>query len=143
MKLSSLIIFLALTVGLFGQTDSYPKVIVHNADTVLAFTLTQARKLSVFNEERKECLDIQKDLKSQINELERISKEQKGQLANMDKIQADYNDIVKAVNENRHICDAEKKIIETQRNDQRKYKWFSIGVGSLTTVFMTYLWITK
>lgn len=143
MKLSSLIIFLALTVGLFGQTDPYPKVIVHNADTVLAFTLPQARKLSVFNEERKECLDIQKDFKAQINELERISKEQKVQLVNMDKIQADYNDIVKAVNENRQICDAEKKIIETQRNDQRKYKWFSIGVGSMTTVFMTYLWITK
>jgi hypothetical protein len=143
MKLSSLIIFLALTVGLFGQTDPYPKVIVHNTDTVIAFTLPQARKLSVFNEERKECLDIQKDLKAQINELERISKEQKGQLVNMDKIQGDYNDIVKAVNENRQICDAEKKIIETQRNDQRKYKWFSIGVGSLTTVFMTYLWITK
>jgi hypothetical protein len=143
MKLSSLIIFLALTVGLFGQTDPYPKVIVHNSDTVLAFTLPQARKLSVFNEERKECLDIQKDFKAQINELERISKEQKVQLVNMDKIQADYNDIVKAVNENRQICDAEKKIIETQRNDQRKYKWFSIGVGSMTTVFMTYLWITK
>ena len=52
MRLSSFFIFIFLTFNLIGQTDPYPKVIVHNSDTVLAFTLAQARKLSVFNEER-------------------------------------------------------------------------------------------
>jgi peptidoglycan hydrolase CwlO-like protein len=118
-------------------------VIVHNSDTVLAFTLAQARKLSVFNEERKECLDLKSDLESQIKELEKVKQEQDKQLLNMDKVQKDYNDILVAVKDNKALCDSEKKILETQRDDQIKYKRFSIGVGILTTFFMTYLYITK
>jgi peptidoglycan hydrolase CwlO-like protein len=118
-------------------------VIVHNSDTVLAFTLAQARKLSVFNEERKECLDPKSDLESQIKELEKVKQEQDKQLLNMDKVQKDYNDILVAVKDNKALCDSEKKILETQRDDQIKYKRFSIGVGILTTFFMTYLYITK
>ena len=143
MRLSSVFIFLFMTFNLFGQTDPYPKVIVHNADTVLAFTLAQARKLSVFNEERKECLDLKTDLESQVKELEKVKSENDKQLANMDKVQKDYNDILVAMKENKSLCDTEKNIIETQRDEQIKYKWFSIGAGTLTTFFMTYLWITK
>lgn len=143
MRLSSFFIFIFLTFNLIGQTDPYPKVIVHNSDTVLAFTLAQARKLSVFNEERKECLDLKSDLESQIKELEKVKQEQDKQLLNMDKVQKDYNDILVAVKDNKALCDSEKKILETQRDDQIKYKRFSIGVGILTTFFMTYLYITK
>lgn len=143
MRLSSFFIFIFLTFNLIAQTDPYPKVIVHNSDTVLAFTLAQARKLSVFNEERKECLDLKSDLESQIKELEKVKQEQDKQLLNMDKVQKDYNDILVAVKDNKALCDSEKKILETQRDDQIKYKRFSIGVGILTTFFMTYLYITK
>lgn len=143
MKLSSAILFIFMTFAAFGQVEPYPKVIVHNSDTVLAFTLAQARKLSVFNEERKECLDLKTDLESQIKELERIKNENEKQLINLNKVQKDYNDVVNAIKENKSLCESEKKIIENQRDDQIKYKWFSIGVGTLTTFFMTYLWITK
>ena len=46
---------LFLVVGLFSiaQKEPYPKVVIYESDTVLAFTLKQARQLSVFNEERK------------------------------------------------------------------------------------------
>jgi hypothetical protein len=143
MKLISIIIVLILAFVSKAQKDPYPKVIIYQTDTVLAFTLKQGRQLSVFNEERKECLDIKKDLDSQIKEFQRIDKEQKLQLANMDKVKKDYDEVVKATNENKNLCETEKQIIRTQRNDQIKYKWFSIGVGSLTTLFMTYLYITK
>ena len=143
MKLNNLILF--LVVGLFSlaQKEPYPKVVIYESDTVLAFTLKQARQLSVFNEERKECLDVKNDLEGQIKEFQRIDKEQKGQLANMDKVKKDYDEVVKATNDNKALCESEKNILKTQRNDQIKYKWFSIGVGSLTTLFMTYLYITK
>jgi len=127
----------------FSQKEAYPKVIIYQTDTVLAFTLKQARQLSVFNEERKECLDVRSDLEKQIKEFERINNEQKGQLVNLEKIKKDYDEVVKAINENKSLCENEKQILKTQRNDQIKYKWFSIGVGSLTTIFMTYLYITK
>jgi hypothetical protein len=126
-----------------AQKDPYPKVVIYQTDTVLAFTLKQARQLSVFNEERKECLDVRKDLETQIREFERIDKEQKGQLVNLEKVKKDYDDVVKATNENKSLCESEKQILKTQRNDQIKYKWFSIGAGTLTTLFMTYLYITK
>jgi len=143
MKLSKLILFLIIGFSLKAQKDVYPKVIIYQTDTVLAFTLKQSRQLSVFNEERKECLDIKKDLENQIKQFQRIDKEQKIQLANMDKVKKDYDEIVRAINDNKNLCETEKQIIRTQRNDQIKYKWFSIGVGSLTTLFMTYLYITK
>lgn len=143
MKLISCIALILTAFVSIAQKDPYPKVIIYQTDTVLAFTLKQARQLSVFNEERKECLDVKKDLESQIKEFQRIDKEQKGQLANMDKVKKDYDEVVKATNENKTLCESEKSILKSQRNDQIKYKWFSIGVGSLTTLFMTYLYITK
>lgn len=143
MKLSSLIVFLILGFFSIAQKEPYPKVVIYETDTVLAFTLKQARQLSVFNEERKECLDIKSDLEGQIKEFQRVNSEQKGQLANLEKIKKDYDDVVKATNENKSLCETEKGILKSQRNDQIKYKWFSIGVGSLTTLFMTYLYITK
>jgi hypothetical protein len=143
MRLSSIFIFMFLTFNLIGQVEPYPKVIVHNSDTVLGFTLAQARKLSVFNEERKECLDLKSDLESQIKELERVKTENEKQLANMDKVKKDYDDILVAMKENKALCEDEKKIIETQRDDQIENKWFAIGTGMFTTFFMTYLWITK
>lgn len=143
MKLSSLIVFLILGFFSIAQKEPYPKVVIYETDTVLAFTLKQARQLSVFNEERKECLDIKSDLEGQLKEFQRVNSEQKGQLANLEKIKKDYDDVVKATNENKSLCETEKGILKSQRNDQIKYKWFSIGVGSLTTLFMTYLYITK
>lgn len=143
MRLSNIFIFLFMTFNLIGQTDPYPKVIVHETDTVLAFSLAQARKLSVFNEERKECLDLQTDLESQIKELERIKTENEKQLTNMDKVKKDYDDILVAIKENKSLCETEKNILKTQRDDQIQHKWFAIGAGTLTTFFMTYLWITK
>lgn len=143
MKLSSLIVFLILGFFSIAQKEPYPKVVIYETDTVLAFTLKQARQLSVFNEERKECLDIKSDLEGQLKEFQRVNSEQKGQLANLEKIKKDYDDVVKATNENKSLCETEKQILKSQRNDQIKYKWFSIGVGSLTTLFMTYLYITK
>lgn len=143
MKLISCIALILTAFVSIAQKDPYPKVIIYQTDTVLAFTLKQARQLSVFNEERKECIDVKKDLESQIKEFQRIDKEQKGQLANMDKVKKDYDEVVKATNENKTLCESEKSILKSQRNDQIKYKWFSIGVGSLTTLFMTYLYITK
>jgi cell shape-determining protein MreC len=126
-----------------AQKDTYPKIVMYQSDTVLAFTLKQARQLSVFNEERKECLDIRKDLENQLKEFDRINDEQKGQLVNLEKVKKDYDEVVKAINENNSLCEDEKKILKNQRNDQIKYKWFSIGAGTLTTLFMTYLYITK
>lgn len=126
-----------------AQKEPYPKVIIVESDTVLAFTLNQARQLSVFNEERKECLDIKSDLEGQVAQFEKVNAEQKQQLANLEKVKIDYDIIVKATNENKALCETEKNILRTQRNDQVKYKWFSIGVGSLTTLFMTYLYVTK
>lgn len=143
MKLSSVILFLMLSFYSTAQKEPYPKVIIVESDTVLAFTLNQARQLSVFNEERKECLDIKSDLEGQLSQFEKVNAEQKQQLANLEKVKIDYDIIVKATNENKALCETEKNILRTQRNDQVKYKWFSIGVGSLTTLFMTYLYVTK
>jgi len=143
MKLNNIIVFLVFGFISMAQKEPYPRVIIHEEDTVLGFTLKQARQLSVFNEERKECLDVKQDLEGQIKEFNRVNTEQKGQIANLEKVKKDYDDVVKAINDNKALCESEKGIIKTQRNDQIKYKWFSIGAGSLTTLFMTYLYITK
>lgn len=146
MKLNSLIVFvLFFNLMAFSQVKKtdYPKVVVYEQDTVIIFTIKQGKQLGVINEEKKECLENNQVLNREINQKDIVIKEQKEKLKNYDIIVKDYNDIVKAKDDLKRTCESEKIILNDIIEKKERHKWYAIIGGSLSTLFMGYLWITK
>lgn len=146
MRLSNVCLFIVfLTSNAFSQvkTTIYPKVIIYDKDTVILFSIEQGKKLAELNEDRKECFEIDEILKLEIEQKDIIITEEKGKVANYDKIIKNYNDILKATKDLQELCNSEKVILNDEIKKKNKHKWYAIIGGSITTAFMTYLWVTK
>jgi hypothetical protein len=63
----------------------YPSVIILHKDTLVCFTTEQSKQVAVWNEERKQCLELSKNDSQKINELENIITQQKGLISNLEK----------------------------------------------------------
>ncbi len=146
MKLSNLFIFIfflsSITYSQVKKSD-YPKVAIYEQDTVIMFTIKQGKQLGIINEEKKECLENNQVLSREITQKDIIIKEQKDKLKNYDTIVKDYNDIVKAKDDLKKTCESEKIILNEIIEKKERHKWYAIVGGSITTLFMGYLWITK
>ena len=146
MKLSNICFFVVFfTSAAFSQvkTTIYPKVIVYDKDTVILFSIDQAKKLAENNEDRKECFENNEILKQEIQQKDIIISQEQGKVKNYDKIVKDHNDIVKAKDDLQKLCKEEKEILSDEVNKKNRHKWYAIIGGSITTGFMTYLWIIK
>lgn len=140
-----LLLFLFVASFGFSQTkkSDYPKVVIYENDTVILFSIKQGKQLAIINEEKKECLENNQVLNQEIKQKDIVVKEQADKLKNYDKIAKDYNDIVKAKDELKGLCDSEKEVLNDIIEKKNRHKWYAIIGGSITTAFMTYLWITK
>jgi hypothetical protein len=146
MKLSNLIVFVFffnfIALSQAKKTE-YPKVAVYEQDTVIMFTIKQGKQLGIINEEKKECLENNQVLNQEIKQKDVVIKEQKDKLKNYDTIVKDYNDIIKAKDDLKRTCETEKGILQDIVEKKERHKWYAIVGGSITTLFMGYLWITK
>jgi Skp family chaperone for outer membrane proteins len=140
-----LLLFLFVASFGFSQTkkSDYPKVVIYENDTVILFSIKQGKQLAIINEEKKEYLENNQVLNQEIKQKDIVVKEQADKLKNYDKIVKDYNDIVKAKDELKGLCDSEKEVLNDIIEKKNRHKWYAIIGGSITTAFMTYLWITK
>lgn len=146
MRLSSICVLIVfMTSAAFSQmkTTIYPKVIVYDKDTVIIFSIEQGKKLAELNEDRKECFENNEILKLEIKQKDIIISEEKDKVVNYDKIVENYNEILKAKKDIQDLCNSEKQILTHEISKRNKHKWFAIIGGTITTGFMTYLWITK
>lgn len=115
----------------------YPSVIVLNKDTLVCFTTEQSKQIAVWNEERKECVELTKNDSQKIKELENIVTQQKGLISNLEKEKG----LLKANLQDKDalilICEEEKKSIKKEVRKQKAGKWIAIVGGAvLSTVFL-------
>ena len=125
------------------KKSEYPKVAVYEKDTVIMFTIKQGKQLGIINEEKKECLENNQVLTKEIKQRDIVIKEQTDKLKNYDTIVKDYNDIVKAKDDLKRTCESEKSVLQDIIEKKERHKWYAIVGGSITTLFMGYLWVTK
>jgi len=63
----------------YAQTKTkYPSVIVIEKDTIVCFTTEQAKQMGVWNEQRKECVELRSNDNQKMNELKNINTTQTG-----------------------------------------------------------------
>lgn len=115
----------------------YPSVMVVNKDTLVCFTKEQSKQVTVWNEQRKECLELRKNDNQKINELEKINTEQIGLISNLE----NENNLMKLSSIDKDelikIRDDENKSLKKEVRKQKIGKWTAIiGGVVLSTILL-------
>ena len=147
MKLNSsiccfLCVFFAF--GAFSQSkQTYPSTEVINKDTVIIFSLDQARKLAHINESNKECLLISNIQKKEIAAKDSIISIMKSTVINFEEINRRNKIILESKDKQIEAYLDQQNSLERQIKTQSRNKWFAIIGGTLSTGFMAYLYFVK
>lgn len=125
------------------EVIEYPAMKVIEKDTVIIFTLEQARELSKENEERKKLLSDIKIMSSQIKFKDSVIRMQEKQVLDLKLVKFDYDEIVKQMQRQQQVCSDEKAILNDEISKQRRHKNLSIGAGILSFGTLLYFYIHK
>jgi septal ring factor EnvC (AmiA/AmiB activator) len=124
----------------FTQIKSkYPSAIILDNDSLMCFTLTQSKQLAVWNENRKECIEIQKEESKKFIELDKISKTQIKLINNLEQEIIHYKNTIEDKNKLISVCEDEKNTLKREVKKQRRGKIIAVigglGLFILTIVF--------
>ena len=116
----------------------YPSVMVVSNDTLVCFTTEQSKQLAVWNEQRKECVELRKNDNQKIVELQNIINQQIGLISNLEKetglLKANLKDKDSLI----EVCEDEKKSLKKEVRKQKVGKWIAIiGGVVLSTICLT------
>jgi len=126
----------------YAQTiKTYPAIIVIEKDTLVCFTTEQSKQIAVWNEQRKECVELRKNDNQKINELEKITTTQTGIISNLENEIIQHKQNFEDKNSLLLICEDEKQTLKSEVRKQKRGKWIAIisGIGGvfLTTFILT------
>jgi hypothetical protein len=147
MKLNSsiycfLCVFFAF--GAFSQSKQiYPSVEIIKQDTVIIFSLEQARKIAHINESNKECLLISNIQQKEIAAKDSIISTMNLTVLNFEEISRKNKIIQESKDKQITAYLDQQNSLERQIKTQSRNKWFAIIGGALSTSFMTYIYFVK
>ncbi len=142
-NLSKLILFVFAVQFCSAQQvkPKHPSVIVIEKDTLVCFTTEQAKQMGVWNEERKECVELRKNDNQKISELQKITITQTGIISNLENEIVQHKKNFEDKNSLLLICEDEKETLKDEVGKQKRGKWIAIisGIGGvfLTTFILT------
>ena len=102
---------------------------------MVCFTTEQSKQIAVWNEQRKECLELRKNDNQKINELENISNQQIGLISNLEKETSLLNANLKDKDALIQVCEDEKKSLKKEVRKQKVGKWIAIIGGVVLSAF--------
>jgi septal ring factor EnvC (AmiA/AmiB activator) len=121
----------------YAQTiKKYPSVIVLEKDTLVCFTTEQSKKMAVWNEQRKECIELRKNDNQKISELENIKTTQTGIISNLETEIIQHKKNLEDKDKLISVCEDEKKSLTKEIRKQKRGKWIAI-IGGIGGVFLT------
>jgi hypothetical protein len=111
--------------------NTYPSIMLIGKDTLVCFTTIQAKQMAIWNEKRKECLELSKNDNQKILELNKIVTKQDSIISNLETQVIQYNETIFDKSNLINICEDEKSSLKREIGKQRRGKWIAIicGVG--------------
>jgi hypothetical protein len=136
--IKTLILFFALQFCHAQNKSNYPSVIVVKKDTLVCFTTEQSKQMAVWNEQRKECVELRKVDNQKINELENVKLTQVGIISNLEYEISLHKKTIKDKDGLIQDCEEEKKSLKKEIIIQKTGKWIAIIGGIvLSTLCLT------
>jgi flagellar biosynthesis chaperone FliJ len=133
-----LVLTVICSVSAYSQEDTlrkYPMMMVFDNDTVIVYSLEQAKELTLRNEQRKECLEVSEICELQLIELDTIIKAQEDKIENFELIVEKKDTIIQKKDDNLDLCEQEKAIKDKEIRKQKIGKWVAIGSAVVIGVF--------
>ena len=109
--------------------SKYPSIIIVEKDTLVCFTTEQSKQIAVWNEQRKECIELSKNDNQTISELEKIKTVQEGVISNLENEIVQYGKNISDKNKLILICKDEKDTLSDEVRKQKVGKWVAIIGG--------------
>jgi hypothetical protein len=131
-NLISILFLVFFTQITYAQIKSnYPKVMLVEKDTLICFTTQQAKQMAIWNEKRKECVELSKNDNEKIAELNNISITKDSIIYNLENEVIQYKKTITDKESLIAICEDEKTSLKREIRKQRRGKWIAIicGVG--------------
>lgn len=112
-------------------------------DTTICFSVNQSKYLLKKINELNQCDTLRSVCETQLSYCDSVSESNKRIKFTMSEMMKSNRDLVSLYN--MQVVNLEKQLQTeiTNTNRQKLYKWIAIVVGSVTTGFTTYKWITK
>ena len=136
--IKTIICVLALQLCYAQTKTKYPSVIVIEKDTILCFTTEQAKQMGVWNEQRKECVELRINDNEKISELKKITTTQTGIISNLENEIVQHKKNFNDKNSLLLICEDEKETLKDEVRKHKIGKWVAI-LGGVGGVFLTTL----
>ena len=132
-NLSKTILFIFALQFCYAQNikSKYPSIIIVEKDTLVCFTTEQSKQMAVWNEQRKECIELSKNDNQKISELEKIKTTQAGVISNLENEVVQYGKNISDKNKLILICKDEKDTLTDEVRKQKVGKWVAIIGGIL------------
>jgi Zn-dependent oligopeptidase len=123
----------------YAQTKTkYPSVIVIEKDTLVCFNTEQSKQIAVWNEQRKECVELRSNDNQKMNELKNINTTQTGIIYNLEKEVYQYKKNIEDKDKLIGVYEDEKKSLKKEVRTQKIGKWIAIiGGVVLSTLCLT------
>jgi septal ring factor EnvC (AmiA/AmiB activator) len=139
--IKTMIFVFALQLSYAQTIKTYPSIIVLEKDTLVCFTTEQSKQIAVWNEQRKECVELRKNDNQKISGLEKITTTQTGIISNLENEIIQHKKNLEDKDKLIGVCEDEKKSLTKEIRKQKRGKWIAIisGVGGvfLTTLIAT------
>lgn len=132
-NLISIILFVFIVNVAYSQ-NKYPIVTIIKNDTLICFTIEQSRQITIWNEERKECAELQKVDREKVIELEGINKKQLVIISNLETEINQHKATITDKNNLLKLCDEEKNSLKKEVRKQKTGKVLSIIGGVVLSV---------
>lgn len=123
--------------------QKYPKTLVISQDTLVCFSVKQAKQLALINEENKMLKQTLSITDEQLVKLHEINTTQSEIIENTNKIELKYKELLNTYEVEKKTNDRIKSMLQRKVIKQTIYKYLAIGAGVLTSGFLTYKLITK
>lgn len=123
----------------YAQSNkTFPITMLIGKDTLVCFTTSQAKQMAIWNEKRKECLELSKNDNQKISELNKITNKQDSIISNLEQEIILHKKTIVDKDSLIAISEDEKNSLKREIRKQRRSKWIAIicGVG-LTALFIS------
>ena len=134
--IKTMIFVFALQLSYAQTIKTYPSIIVLEKDTLVCFTTEQSKQIAVWNEQRKECVELRKNDNQKISELEKITTTQTGIISNLENEIIQHKKNLEDKDKLIGVCEDEKKSLTKEIRKQKRGKWIAI-IGGIGGVFLT------
>ena len=134
--IKTMIFVFALQLSYAQTIKTYPSIIVLEKDTLVCFTTEQSKQIAVWNEQRKECVELRKNDNQKISELEKITTTQTGIISNLENEIIQHKKNLEDTDKLIGVCEDEKKSLTKEIRKQKRGKWIAI-IGGIGGVFLT------